>query len=360
LELRYMRAGKHEELLASLGVHLKTDKHVPAKNLYRVAPDGRHLAVLNEDGSGLRLYDATGEVLAVSGAVNFRFSPDGRSLAVARTTGSGGEDILLVDLKRRPQSSRRVLGHVSNLGDMEWVAGGLVVSQQAFRGDALLYLPLYGRARTIPTPSQIQHIAAAARGSRVLVFGRNAGDDGMLARVYLVDVNLAGSPRRLSSDAYEVQNAELSPDGSRALFSTRESLFHIDFAGSGVPRSLRSGGPAHAIWFSDDGKRYLYASREGVVVRGGGKTWSYRPGVGQFATARFVAGGDVLLLVNTAHGSDWYRWDLGQDRRQPVMTTLDRDLDGDLFNGLPVRLLSVADVPAPIWRGRVDDDDLAL
>jgi hypothetical protein len=347
-ELRSTRAvGKDDELLASIVVPPDGDERLPAKQLYRVSPDGRYLALRKQGDAGLRLYDATGEVLAIDRVVSFRFSADGRYLAIARGTPRGWADILLVDLERGPQSSRRVLGRVWNLREMEWVAGGLVASQQDPRGDALWYLPLDGRMRTIPATSRIQRIAAAARGSRVLVFGRNAGDSEKLAWAYLVDVNVAGSPRRLGSNMYEVQNGELSPDGTRALFSTSTDLFHIDLAGRGVPQSVGSGSPAHAIWFSDDGVRYLYASREGVVVRGNGKTWSYRADVGEFATARFVPGGDVLLIVNTVFGSDFYRWNLIEDRRQSILTTGDYDLDADLFNGAVVRLLPGPDAHIP-------------
>ena len=230
-------AGAPPEVLASR--RFQSGGLVASRLAYRVAPGGKWLAYTGGHDE-LHLRPASGPEMIVEDAKRgFAFSPDGAAVAVVVTLGQRfrrhgkwigdsaheQDEIALVDLAT---GARHQLGIAFDVGDVAWTKDGLVVAHQARRDerqhDANGFHWMWDRVLSLfrvdaePVElfrGELDRFVAAARASQLLVF-RPTG-------VYAMDVAHPDRPPRRFDDAHgNVLNAEMSPDGTVALFSAAE------------------------------------------------------------------------------------------------------------------------------------------
>jgi hypothetical protein len=355
--------GGQAETLLSFRVQVDRlpEEGVPSKSLYRVAPDGRHLAIRDWKRRVLFVRDVHGPVLTVEQVGQFYFSPDGRRLAVDKGRRGGPSEILVYDLETM---TPRKLGEARHLGELDWLPGGVVASVEYYDGErdlagqrvhtlepahSLVYFPLDGTPRTLATtPTPFYLIATAARATRVLYFTPFPKDPYADAAAWIVDAAAPeAGPRRLGQARFLPTNAELSPDGKQALFSTFGHVFHVAIDDGGVPQRIAEVRGVHSLWFSDDGAQYLWASRERAVLHRGGKDLPFPPLAVRGTKAesiRFLPDGAALLLMTARAGETVYRWDPAKGDPVVLYTAREQDADIDLFGGRLLRLTTKSDI----------------
>ena len=335
------------------------EEGVPSKALYRVAPGGRHLAIRDWKRRALHLRDARGPLLTLERVQRFHFSPDGRWLAVAQGLRNGPAEILAYDLAAAAPRAKK-LGEVRHLEEINWLPGGVVAHEEIFEGErdrngqrsweiesrhALVYFPLDGAPRTLTTsPRGSRASPGRARPARP-VFASLPGAPWEGAAAWITDGD--GAPRRLGRARFSVTNAELSPDGKQALFSTWEHVFHVDVDDGGVPQPVAEVRKAHSLWFSDDGAQYLWASLERAVLHRGGRDLPFPPLATRGTKAesiRFLADGAALVLMDARAKETVYRWDPDKGDPTVLYSAREHDSDVDLFNGRLLRLTARSDI----------------
>ena len=263
---------------------------VPSQRRFVVSPDGSVLAYVHAPTGALHLRYASGFEAVVSGvhSRDFRFSPDGRRVAIlSGDRPPGGEDLIDEPLRDRVEvldvmtGDRRVLGEVPRSKWVEWVRDGIVVEHGATSvpDEALTFFALDGTPRVLVTDTQIHRFTAASRGSRVVWFAPH-----WMYRIDLDDPS--GTIERVTGNTEAVNNAELSPDGSRLVWLTWRAVYTLDEGD--VPRELEAGKAYHSLWFSRDGSTLLYASEDEVVWTGpDGRTLRYGGASAPILSARF-------------------------------------------------------------------------
>jgi hypothetical protein len=254
-----------------------------------------------------------------------------RGLATIVVNGYPGS-IVVVDLE---SGSRREIGAGTLPNRLEWMKQGVVV-REACKTDidcSLVYYPLEGPRRVLVTHKGrgdypgVYRFAAAAEGSRVLFVDDAPGD-----RSQLFDLSLdGGAPVRLGR-LKNVENVEVSPDGSRAAVATADGVYLIE--GKRLRRVSRER-QVGTLWFSRDGFKVAFASPKAVTVLEGTQMRTLAAEGGRFESARFVAGGPELLV---AGGRSVLRWNPESGARETVATGREGEtilaadlLDADLF-----------------------------
>jgi len=236
---------------------------VAAEQQLQVSADGRWLGYRGSKGD-LHFRSATGAeriIADVDPSGLFAFAPDGRSVAVWGTGAWPGDALSAVDLDT---GARRGLGRFARVAALRWTGRGLIVFHRLARhfryepfelfewdwwslsalarlpfssitsdnpyapfaanqvwDDVLSLLPGDSNGELGPEllyRGALYSFAAAARGARVSAFARNGA---------ILDLDAADPdrpPRAIDGNRGVVDNAELSPDGTRLLFVGTRAL----------------------------------------------------------------------------------------------------------------------------------------
>lgn len=237
------------------------------------------------DGADLVIRSARGEKQRIGGVYqrDARFSLDDEHLAVVRTSEPGRLGVSVYDLAT---GKHRVLAEVGSAEWIEWVAGGVVVSERHQDGMMLRYLPLEGRPRLLLQDKELAaRFTTAKSGSRVLAF---VGGQATLLDTTSAEVQALGAV------AGEVTNAEMAADGSEAAFTTASAGLHR-WDGSGI-ELLDDDRTIHTVWYWRGTRRLAYASPSGVTVRDGDRIHERPSKRHEIAAMRFdpVSGGVLV------------------------------------------------------------------
>ena len=333
--------GDPPEVLASR--RFQSGGLVAARLAYRVAPGGKWLGYTGGRDE-LHLRPASGpEIIVEDAKRGFAFSPDGAAVAVVVTLGQRfhthgkwtgdsaheEDEIALIDLAT---GARRRLGIAFDVGDVAWTKDGLVVAHQVRRDerqhDASGFHWMWDRALSLFRANaepvelfrgELDRFTAAARASRLLLF-RPTG-------VYAVDIAHPEWPPRRFDDAYgTVFNAEMSPDGTVALFSAAENLkgttfkWHLFLTDAAGPRAV--GDHAEDLWFADDSSTFVWSTHDKVFY-GEGTRWRELRFVAPSTppktidSVRFRRDADGLIAVRD---NRVFAWDPGRATEQLLWT----------------------------------------
>ena len=320
---------------------------VASRLTYRVAPGGEWAAYGGADDE-LHLRPALGPEIVVEHVKHgFAFAPDGRSVAVALTRGMRfrkvrrwmgtsqheEDEIAVVAL---PDGARHALGTAFDVERMEWIQGGLVVAQQVRRDERQHGVDgwhwMWDRELTLfradhePATlfrGDLGRFTAAARGSRILYFNQ--------AGAYEMDASRPERPpRRLDVWRDNVGNAEISADGTVALFGLQpiaytyprpRPLFLVDGAG---PRPV--GENVGDLWFADQGRTFVFSTGERLFYGDGTDLRELHFGEAPKAeidSVRFRRDGRGLIGVR---GNQVLAWDPEQAREAVLYTEPDAHL----------------------------------
>jgi len=316
---------------------------VASRLVYRVAPAGKWLAYAGARDE-LHLRRASGPEIVVDDAKRgFAFSPDGAAVAVVVTLGQHfrthrkwagdsaheEDEIALVDLTT---GTLRSLGTAFDVGEISWTKDGLVVAHQARRDerqhDASGFHWMWDRVLSLFRPGaepvdlfrgELDRFVAAARASRLLLF-RPTG-------VYAMDTMHPDRPPRRFDDSYgNVFNAEMSPDGTVALFSAAENLngttfkWHLFLTDAAGPHAV--GDHADDLWFADDGATFVWSAHDRVFYGEGARWRELRFGAPStppktIDSVRFRRDADGLIAVRD---NRVFAWDPGRATEQLLWT----------------------------------------
>jgi hypothetical protein len=330
-------AGGDEVELARMPAAVPEGADTFSQRRLLVGPGGRTLVYAGPGGQ-LRVRGPGGEVAIerVNGR-DARFSPDGRLLAVMQAR-PGGESWSVM-LFAADGTGGRELGRVRQPGWVEWVEGGVVVTDvdQARSGAALRYFPLAGKARLLVSHRSMgERFTAASRGTRVLFF--------VDLDVLSVDVN-GGEPRRVGRLPHVAWNVEMKPDGSEAAIVAGRKLYRWTPSGMELLETSR---PIHTVWYSDDGESLAYASLDRATLVTGGRRRELRaqPGA-ELRSLRFRRGGDGLVAVRGGEVLLW-RPDAADPVRVLARSRAGQTLLGaDAFEAGPVLWTEDRTAPSP-------------
>jgi len=264
--------------------------------------------------------------IAGVGRNDWRFSGDGRHVAAIAGDGER-RSLVVLDLAT---GIARELGRPLFADRVEWTRQGVVVRElrridPSGRNDRrrLVYYPLAGSGRTLVERRNVEHYATAASGARVVFFA--SARDGASE---IFDFSVEGGAPIARGRLRDVIDAEVAPDGSRAAVTTTRGVFLLD---GRRPRRVGDEAKVSTLWFSPDGARLLFASPERATLLDGGERHRLALDGARIESARFVAGGEVLLAVEKS----LVRWNPSTGEHRAIATARDGEtfLAADLFAG---------------------------
>jgi WD40 repeat protein/tRNA A-37 threonylcarbamoyl transferase component Bud32 len=288
-----------------------------------VSPDGRTLAVADDDARLLlffdaRTYERIGEPLPVRGGVgSVAYSPDGETVAF-----NGGGHIRLIDAGTREQLAAARGGR----GEIAFTRDGsqLVVFHAAFESEHSSISVRDGAtlAATGP-PIALEGVHATYVGSypeppgfALMPEGRSvviASDEGELV---WWNLRTRRPTRRLAIGTGKHALA-VSPDGGTIAVGVERGIQLVD-SRSGAVRTADGalGGPPSWVLFSPDGETVVSTSLDGTVAlwdaESGTRRETLRGHSGAVQQPVFSPDGETLYTVG--HDGTAIAWDIGGDR----------------------------------------------
>jgi WD40 repeat protein len=210
-----------------------------------VSPDGRMVATYTESGHAVKLWDRTGDKLALHDApqegrqiYHIVFSPDGRLFAVADTS-----DITVWDVQNRPAQQRRRWNEGWNTLSIAFSPDGRTLATASNQGKlALRDIETGETRREWQLPGAINYVTYAPDGRHLLTI--NGNGTGYILR-------LAPSPSARVDDAWLKQVAALPAEKQVEEVAAKLKELNPGFDGKVTP-SIENGVVTGLVFSTED------------------------------------------------------------------------------------------------------------
>jgi len=269
----------------------------PTQRRYQVSPDARALAYADPHRSTLHVLRRDGSTIALPGVENeeIRFSPDGKQLALVRWH-ERQKRVERIDLRTMASEP---WAPIRNVLWMEYCAEGLIllhIDETDSSTRLLTLVPFEGEPRTITRGTfLLSRFVAAKAGTRVVYV---AGND-----VFSIDARSGEEPTLLGRTRILVTNAEMSPDGKKAVLLTGDETYVVEDDAMRVADFERA---PHTIWFSRDGASFVWANQARVIWKSGDATRTFEAGEGdEIRAVRFLQRSPGLLVTRRRTVERW-------------------------------------------------------
>lgn len=296
----------------------------PTQGRFQVSPNAQILAYTAPRSDTLTIVRRDGTVAQFASSVGerFRISPDSKWLYVGRTF-DGRFGVSRIDLRTLQITSHE---HFQNAIWLEFCAEGLVVLEYKYDSSKnnrnLLLMPWQGEVSVVATMDEYPKRFACAKAGTAIAYFNNS-------KVFSI-AQRGATPTLLADLGYEVENAEMSPDGrSLVVLTAKDAHVFQDgklVASLGMPK-------AHTVWFSHDGSAFVVANENKIYWQRGEKT-AVIDEVGQapIKTARFAPMSPWVMI---ARGTEAIRWNPERNDAENISSAEGSEevLGADVFAG---------------------------
>ncbi|HRI72475.1 MAG TPA: hypothetical protein PK156_49910 [Polyangium sp.] len=296
----------------------------PTQGRFQVAPNAQAVAFTTPGGDSLNIVRRDGRMGSFSGIHRdqFRFSLDGHTLYAARYY-NGSFGISRIDTRTLEEVSRF---NVANAVWMEACPEGLIVLEYKFAaGVTESMLTLFtsnDEPRVLARPNGHPTRFSCAKAAKNVVY--------FLGSHIWSIAHPGAEPIQIADVGYDVQNAEMSPDGRKLVVVTVKDT-HL-FEDGKLVASLGLSG-AHTVWFSRDGSQFVVANQQKAHWQSGEKTAELLADEkSPIRTARFAP---MSPWVMVARGQDAVRWNPSQSDSETIASAEENQemLGVDVFAG---------------------------